>query len=254
VLDNARRHAQRQRVAAALERALLPAVLPEIPGADVAALYRPAGSASVVGGDFYDVFAVAEDEWAILVGDVSGRGPEAAALTGIARYTVRAVAADMMRPSEVLTELNGALLRGRVAERFCTALFAHVRCAGGRLDISIASAGHPSPLLLCADGTVRCALQRTGTLLGVFDSVEMHDETVTLTPGDSLVAYSDGVIDARDGSRQLFGEERLRTLLGSCTGRSADGIVRRVERAVRDHVGNERGDDVVLLALRAVGA
>ena len=253
VLDNARLHDEREQMVGALERMLLPAFLPEIPSADVAARYRATGSANVVGGDFYDVFAIGEEEWAVLLGDVSGTGPEAAALTGIARYTVRAVAAEAGAPSAVLTELNQALLRGNIADRFCTAIYARLRSMPGGLELCMSGAGHPSPIVLRGDGTVVDAIARAGTILGAFESVALCDEPVTLAPGDVLLAYTDGVVEARNRAREQFGEGRLRSLLRSCAGRSAAGVVRRVDLAVRDHIGDRQGDDIALLAIRAVG-
>jgi len=259
-IENAELFAERGRVVAALQKSLLPPLLPEIPGVDLAARYRPAGATNLVGGDFYDVFELADDRtWGLILGDVSGFGAEAAALTGIARYTVRAIAGPGDKPSDVLAQLNEAMLHQGPAERFCTALYAlatlpsaaAARGTGGGVEVRLANGGHPPGLVLRDDESVERLDEGAGMLLGVFSDPVFADEQVTLWPGDALVLYTDGVIEARDGQGTQFGDDRLAAVLATCAGRSADGIARRIELAALDHQGNQPSDDIAIVVLRA---
>jgi len=255
-LDHCALFAERSRVASALSESLLPPLLPSIPGVAAAARYRPSGAdlggrGNLVGGDFYDLFEIADGCFGLLLGDVSGVGPEAAALTGVARYTVRAVATPEEAPCGVLTRLNEALLR-LGSERFLTAVYAALEPKGdGVLRITLCSGGHPPGLVLRDDESVEILDRASGTLLGVFPAVELADVTVVLNPGDSLVLVTDGVLEARDDHGDEFGFDRLATLLSTCTGRSAAGIARRIERNVLDHRGERADDDIAIVVLRA---
>jgi serine phosphatase RsbU (regulator of sigma subunit) len=250
-LENAALFAERSRVATALQESLLPPLLPEIPGLDAAARYRATGAGNLVGGDFYDLFEARPGEWALVLGDVSGFGPEAAALTGVARYTVRAIAGSSDRPSDVLRHLNQAVLRQNSSDRFLTAVYACARPAAGRVEVILARGGHPPGLVLRDDESVELLGRLRGTLLGAFSDIELCDERLTLGPGDALVLVTDGVLEARDGSGAEFGLDRLAALLATCAGRSAAGIARRVERAVLDHRGERSEDDAAIVVLRA---
>jgi serine phosphatase RsbU (regulator of sigma subunit) len=254
-LEHATLFAERSRVASALSESLLPPLLPPIPGLDAAARYRPsgtdtAGRGNVVGGDFYDLFEVGNDCFGLLLGDVSGVGPEAAALTGVARYTVRAVAEAEQAPCHVLSRLNEALLR-LGSERFLTAVYALLEPKGdGVVPLTLCNGGHPPALVLRDDESVEVLDRATGMLLGVFPTVELDDDHVVLNPGDALVLVTDGVLEARDNNGSEFGVERLTELLATCAGRSAEGIARRIERSVLDH--RERADDdLAVVVLRA---
>ncbi len=250
-MENAALFAERSRVAAALQETLLPPLLPGIPGVDLAARYRPTGGGNLVGGDFYDVFELAGRTWGLALGDVSGFGPEAAALTGLARYAIRAIAATERRPSVVLAQLNETMLRQNLDERFFTAVYALVAPREGGVEVTLSSAGHPPGAVLRDDETVELLDRRPGMLLGAFPEPELEDEHVVLDPGDALVLYTDGVVEARDDHGGQFGFERLEALLSTCAGRSADGIARRLELAVLDHQGDKMPDDVAILVLRA---
>jgi serine phosphatase RsbU (regulator of sigma subunit) len=260
-LEHGALFAERSRVATALSESLLPPLLPTIPGLDAAARYRPSGGThsgaepggrgNVVGGDFYDLFEVGDGRFGFVLGDVSGVGPEAAALTGVARYTVRAVAAPEERPCTVLTRLNEALLR-LASERFLTAVYATLEpTVDGAVPVVVCSGGHPPGLVLRDDESIECLNRHTGTLLGVFPSVDLSDQRVVLQPGDALVFVTDGVLEARDDDGQQFGQERLEALLATCAGRSAAGIARRIERSVLDHRGERADDDMAIVVLRA---
>jgi len=249
-LDRALAERDRYRVARVLSETLLPPVMPEVPGVDVAARYRAAGTVNVVGGDFYDIFEVGDQTWAVVLGDVSGFGPEAAAITGQARYTVRAVARDEPSPSGVLRRLNRAI-GGRTDDRFCTAVYLRMRPVAGGVEVIMSRGGHPPPLVLREGGRVEALNGAAGLPLGMFDDAGVSDVTCMLKAGDAIVLYTDGVIEARDVTGEQFGLDRLAALLGSCAGRTADGIARRIELAAMDFQGDTASDDVAIVVARA---
>ena len=255
-LEHCTLFAERSRVASALSESLLPPLMPTIPAVDAAARYRPSGAyvsgrGNLVGGDFYDLFEMGDGCFGLLLGDVSGVGPEAAALTGVARYTVRAVAAPKEAPSAVLTRLNEELLR-LGSDRFLTAVYATLEPAvDGAVPVVLSSGGHPPGFVLRDDESVEVLDRATGMLLGVFPAVELTDEPVVLRPGDALVLVTDGVLEARDDEGNQFGFGRLEALLATCAGRSAEGIARRIERSVLDHRGDRADDDLAIVVLRA---
>ena len=246
-LDNARLYTERDHQARVLQRSLLPAELPSIPGLEVAARYRPAGAGNEVGGDFYDGFQ-SRDGWTLVIGDVCGKGAEAAAVTALARYTLRAAALHDLLPDEALRELNEAMLGQELAGRFCTALLAQVQPHAGGVRVCLSSGGHPLPLLLRADGGVE-AVGRAGTLLGIVPDPDLAQEAHELTAGDTLVLFTDGVIEARP-SDDSFGTEGLARLLGRCAGSSAAVCADRIERAVVEMQAGELRDDVAILVMR----
>jgi serine phosphatase RsbU (regulator of sigma subunit) len=248
-LDAALLAAERDRVLAGLESSLLPPLLPSIPELDIAARYRPADDAAQVGGDFYDVFKSGERRWSLVVGDVCGAGPEAAAVTGIARYSIRALAAELP-PAAALERLNATLIERGPDARFLTAVLADVTITDSRrVSVTMANAGHPPPLVLRDDGTSYLLERGHGALLGILPRVDADDVPVVLEPGDALILYTDGVVEARDKERELFGFERLLELAGTCAGRTATGIARRIEVAA---VGHSSGtvDDIAVLVVR----
>lgn len=240
---------ERAQVAGALQQTLLPPQLPEIPGLEVAARYRPAKTAARVGGDFYDVFEVGEGTWAVLVGDVSGVGPEAAALTGVARYGARAVASGEHSPAELLQQLNDMLFRLRLREKFCTVLYGNLRPEDAVVNVTLANGGHPPPWLLRSDGRVQ-QVHVSGMLLGAFEELSVGQREIALAPGDMLVFYTDGVIEARSPEGAFFGAEGLRRVLLSSRGASAAALARGLELAVFDHQAGSARDDIAVLVLR----
>jgi PAS domain S-box-containing protein len=247
-LDNNRLYSERSYVARTLQESLLPGELPDIPGIEAAARFRHAGDGAEVGGDFYDLFATGPRGWTVVMGDVCGKGPDAAAVTALARYTLRAAAMRDRLPSRSLWLLNEALLRQRSDRRFCTVACAYLETLDSGARVGFASAGHPLPLLLRPDGTVE-AIGEPGTLLGVVPDPSIEDRAVSLSRGDALVFYTDGVIEAR-GREEPLDEARLAALVGGCAGRSADAIAEEVERAaVASHGGRPR-DDIAVLVLR----
>jgi serine phosphatase RsbU (regulator of sigma subunit) len=250
-LDGALLVEEHQRVATGLQETLLPPRLPRIEHADMAARYRAAGDTSVIGGDFYDVFRCYDGRWVAAIGDVCGVGPEAAAVTGIARYTLRAVGRQDPRPAHALAALNDAIGARSVDSRFCTAIAARIEPAPGGLTVTWSNGGHPPPLVLRDDGRVVTLDDRLGPLIGVLPDATFTEARIDLRGGDALILYTDGVIEARPPGGELFGEDRLASVVATCAGRTADGIARRIELAVIDHTGGHPTDDVAILVLRA---
>ena len=246
-LDNARLYRDRSRIARALQDSLLPPALPEVAGLDVAARFRAAGEGNEVGGDFYDLFDTGGSRWAVVIGDVCGKGADAAAVTALARYTLRTAAMRERWPSQVLATLNEAMLRQRNDEQFCTVAFGVVQPTGEGAQVVLASGGHPLPLLLRADGRVD-PVGHPGTLLGVVKDPRLGDEAVDLQPGDALVFYTDGVTEAQAPERIISAGE-LAGALAECHGCDAATLAERLERhAVPSD--REPRDDVAILVLR----
>lgn len=246
-----RQLATEHRIATQLQTSLMPSSLPRVPGVDVACGFRPAGYGHEIGGDFYDVFPVRDDCWMVVIGDVCGKGAEAATVTALARYTLRAAAIrDGADPCSMLARLNEALLRQRGDARFVSAVCAFMEpLQGGGVTMSVCVAGHLPPLRIGPDGVVQRVGGGAGTVLGVWEQADLEQERVELAPGERLVLYTDGVLDA-DRSRELT-EDAFAEVLGreAALGSAAD-TVRAVERAVIPG-GDEPGrDDVALLVVR----
>jgi serine phosphatase RsbU (regulator of sigma subunit) len=256
-VDNARLYRERSHVARTLQRSLLPPHLPQIPGLDIAARYHAAGEGNEVGGDFYDLFRTGKDDWGIVIGDVCGKGADAAALTALARYTIRAGAMQARKPSRILGILNEALLseaatRDLMDQRFCTVAYTRLRPAEDGVRITSTSGGHPVPLVLRTDGSIEPAC-RVGTLIGVLPEPSLADRSTVLRPGDVLVLYTDGIIEAR-GPEGVFGEERVHALIAGCAGLDASTIAERIERTVLDFQLGEPRDDIALMIMRVASA
>ncbi|HYY21189.1 MAG TPA: SpoIIE family protein phosphatase [Thermoleophilaceae bacterium] len=248
-LENARIYSERDYIAQTLQQSLLPAELPSIPGLEAAARFRPTGGGMQVGGDFYDLFETGEHGWTVVVGDVCGKGPDAAAVTALARYTLRAAAMRARVPSRNLWMLNEALLRQRQDLRFCTVACAYFEPTVGGTRVLVASGGHPLPLILRHDGAVE-PFGEHGTLLGVLPDPDLHDQTTVLGPGDALIFYTDGVIEAR-GPGGALSEERLHEVLAASAGLDAEAVAARIESAVlAAQGGGPPRDDVAVLVLR----
>jgi PAS domain S-box-containing protein len=247
-IDNARLFSERAYIARTLQQSLLPAELPDIPGIEAAARFRPTGEGSEVGGDFYDLFETGGRGWTVVMGDVCGKGPDAAAVTALARYTLRAAAMRERLPSRSLRVLNEALLRQRDDRRFCTVAYAYLETNDEGARIGFASGGHPLPMLLHPDGTVE-PVGAPGTLLGVLPDPDLEDRSFTLARGDALVLYTDGVIEGR-GPDGMIDEESLAKLLTTCAGAGADAIAARVEDAAVSAQGGRPRDDIAVLVLR----
>jgi PAS domain S-box-containing protein len=248
-IDNARLYAERASVARTLQRSLLPPVLPEVPGIELAARYVAAGEGNEVGGDFYDCFRTGEGEWAVVIGDVCGKGAEAAAVTALARYTARASATlHSDSPGVVLQDLNDAIRREAPHGRFCTVLYVSLSLHGDRVTGCVASGGHPLPLILRSDGRVETA-GLPGTLLGILPDPEIRPQPLALRPGDSLILYTDGVIEASPLDHR-FGPEQFARVVSECHGRAPIATARHIEDAVLGVQGGKVRDDVAVLVLR----
>ena len=239
-VENARLYRERSYIAATLQRGLLPDALPAIPGLRLASLYRPAGEENLVGGDFYDAFPTASG-WMLLVGDVTGRGPQAAAITGQARHTLRTAGTLLGEPESALEQLNQALAQ-RAELTPCTVTLVHV--APDARTASVICAGHPQPLLVRA-GEVR-AVGSFGPMLGAWTDSHWRAETVALEPGDVLVLFSDGVTDTV-GQDGRFGEPRLLSALRDV--RDAEGAVAAIDSALNGFQRGAQADDTAVLAL-----
>ncbi|HEX8769841.1 MAG TPA: GAF domain-containing SpoIIE family protein phosphatase, partial [Acidimicrobiales bacterium] len=241
-IDNARLFTERSQVAETLQKALLPPRLPKVPGIELAARYHPA--ASEVGGDFYDIVEVAPRRWMFVVGDVCGKGIEAASLTAVARSTVQALAFEHERPSELLKAMNSVLLRQLAPDRFCTITCVLVDASGPAPRMRMSLAGQPRPLIVRADGDVSLA-GRHGTVLGILPVVDIHDDDLTLATGDSLVLYTDGCLSS--APETAAGEQSLVDAVTVDRPTTVSALASRIEAA-----GQSTGDadDVTVLALR----
>jgi PAS domain S-box-containing protein len=247
-MDNNRLYAERSYVARTLQESLLPGELPDIPGIEAAARFRHTGEGGAVGGDFYDLFETGNCGWTVVIGDVCGKGPDAAAVTALARYTLRAAAMRERLPSRSLRLLNEALLRQRHDRRFCTVAYAYLETLDGGARVGFASGGHPLPLLVHPDSEVE-VVGEPGTLLGVLPDPTFADRAVSLSRGDALVFYTDGVIEGR-GNGAMLDEEGLARLVSECAGHCADVIAAEVERAALASHGGRPRDDIAVLVLR----
>jgi hypothetical protein len=235
-------------LARTLQESLLPPHLPDVPGLEIAARYLPAGTGVDVVGDFYDVFQTDPSTWAVTIGDVCGKGVEAAKVTALARHTIRAGAVSLRSPSAVLRLLNEAMRRQHPdSERFLTAAYVTLTQATGRVDVQVSLAGHPHALCRRADGEVT-AVGVPGTILGSFDAVDLVDADLSLGPGDALVLYTDGVIEARRG-KDFYGEQRLRDLLAGAEGTAAR-LTELIETDVVAFTDAQPSDDTATLVIR----
>ncbi|MFN8079928.1 MAG: histidine kinase N-terminal 7TM domain-containing protein [Kineosporiaceae bacterium] len=256
-------------LATVLQTSLRPASLPTVPWVHLAARSLPAGQGTQVSGDFYDVHQALGGDWAFVLGDVAGKGVHAAVVTSMARYTARTLSAQGWGPKQVIEQLNQALLVEAEPERFCTVVYGRI----GELDdgdpvspsrlgvrLTVALGGHPAPLVRRADGRIE-AIGRSGTALGILPLVDIEEVSVDLAPGEVMVAYTDGVTEARRAGVE-FGEERLAWTLASAaaglrghTGQAAaallaDAVADQVVDAVTEF--SENRDDIAVLVLAVV--
>jgi serine phosphatase RsbU (regulator of sigma subunit)/GAF domain-containing protein len=258
--DSALAYAGRRETAHALQSSLLPPVLPDVSGADIAVVYHPAGNTeapahlsqdALVGGDFYDVFEIRPGCWGFAIGDVCGTGPQAAAVTGLARHALRLLAREGLRPPAVLARLNRAILDEGERGRFLTLLYAEAEpLPDGSLALAVVCAGHPLPLVLRTDGTVHPAAQ-SQPLLGVLEGDPgFHLDSLTLRPGETLLAFTDGASERRRGDAMLD-SDGISAVLAECHAMSAAGVAARIQRAVEDFGDAPLSDDMAILVLRA---
>ncbi|MEU7472522.1 SpoIIE family protein phosphatase [Streptomyces sp. NPDC044984] len=253
--DEARRQAETDREAlrealAVLQQSLLPAALPDLPGVEAACHYHTA-SPIQLGGDFYDLFALDDDRSAFFLGDVCGKGPQAAALTSLTRYTLRAAALHDADPVANLRVLNTLLLDRYTGDdpRYCTVVAGVLERAGDTVEVRLASGGHPPALVLRADGRAEYLPTRGGMLVGVLPGAQFVQVRTTLHPGDTLLMYTDGLTEARIGpGRELYGYEALESFAAGL----APSGPHRVVDALKDLLkgfGEGLDDDTALLAI-----
>lgn len=252
-VDNAMQSEQRVAVARALQASLLPPELVEIPGAEVAAVFHPAGTGAEVGGDFYDLFPVDAGRWVLMIGDVSGSGPAAAALTAQVRHGARVAARAGLAPAAVVAAVNATLDETTGSEWFCTMVYAELVPHDQGVDMEVICAGHVPPLLVSASGVDEVECQ--APLLGVLPAASFTARRLQLAPGDALVLVTDGATEARPaGGRRsdaMFGEARLRQVVGRAAGCDAQGLVEAVAESVLEFAGGRLDDDLALMVLRA---
>ena len=243
--DNARLYAERARVARTLRRSLMPAALPVIPGLEFASFFQPMGAGNEVGGDFYDVIGDSSGCW-LVVGDVCGKGAEAAVLTGFLRHTTVAYAREGMAPADVLWRVNQAMLEQEFGGRFATMILARLGLEGSRAPITIASAGHPPALIVRASGGAE-EFGECGTLLGVFEDPVINDTSTVLYRGEALALYTDGLSEAHAPDRVVSAHEMLEQLGGSpptYAQATIDALLELVD------LSDNARDDVAILAAR----
>jgi serine phosphatase RsbU (regulator of sigma subunit) len=250
-LDRAQLEAQRANLGRRLQRGLLPGRLPEVPGVEVAAASHTAGGGIDLGGTFYDVWALGPGCWAFAMGDAAGTGPEAAALSALVRFSLRALTVDGGPPEDALRKLNTAMLSASAdeigGERFCTLLLGTLG-AGKPVAVDVACAGHPAPLVRRRDGAVE-TLPVGGTVLGILEDPDVGVASVALDPGDAFVVVTDGAVQARRAGTP-FGLDGVRAVLGSSRG-DARATASALEDAVLGHLTDALDDDLAALVLRA---
>jgi CHASE3 domain sensor protein len=242
--DRARRRSER--TVEVLRQSLLPTSMPTIPGCELAVRFSPAEAAELVGGDFYDAFPVADGHWAIIVGDVCGKGAEAAAVTAMARWTLRSLASASVAPDEAMRFLNRAMLGQDLGGRFITLAYLLLTLEDGSARASLACAGHPPPILVPASGEP-WLLPARGTLLGIWDDIALGTTELALEHGDTILLYTDGVSDAGPGPQRLPTE----ALRDRPRGADADQLAGALEHYA--HLPREaQRDDIAIVAVQFV--
>jgi PAS domain S-box-containing protein len=251
----ARMHAKLQATARVLQRSLVPAGLPQVPGVQLSAHYRSGTTGVDIGGDYYDVFPTADGRWWAVLGDVCGKGPEAAALAGAVRYSLRAITMDITDPATALMRLNEVLMAEDWAPRFTTLVLATFvqpnADAAGTDDepvvLRLVSGGHPPAIVRRADGRID-VVDSPGTLLGLIAPLELTTVDVELNRGDTILLYTDGATEARLATGEEMGQSRL-TLLLAAEGADPEGLATRIAHDLVARAGAGLRDDLALLTL-----
>jgi phosphoserine phosphatase RsbU/P len=235
-----------RKLAHTLQQSFIPPTHPDIPGLELAAVYRPAGDGTEIGGDFYDVFEIGPEDWCVVIGDVCGKGVEAAVVTSLARYTVRAAAVRQTEPSAALATLNEVLLHHET-DRFCTLTVLRLRHEAGDWTATVSCGGHPLPFLIRPPAPA-VTIGSPGSLVGPLDAPRFSDTAVELGTGDVIVMYTDGVTEARNPMGEFYGDERLREFL--VAGRlSAPTLVDGLLDEVMQFQSQQPRDDIALVAI-----
>jgi PAS domain S-box-containing protein len=252
-IENARLYTERSGIADTLQRSLLPTDLPRVPGLDIAVRYRAAGDQNEVGGDFYDVFQSEPGVWTAIIGDVSGKGAKAAALTALTRHTLYAAALRESSPARNLAFLDEAMRRRSSGDgAFSTVLYARICPGGDSTALTLASGGHPPALIARADGSIE-HVATPGTLVGVLERARFEDREARLAPGDLLLLYTDGAIELRRRDLE-FGERQLEQVLRERAGEPATDVVDAIARRIDELQDGSPRDDFALIALRMAQA
>lgn len=247
-IDNARIHAERGRVAQTLQQSLLPPALPAVDGIGFGAEYVPTMGDADVGGDFYDLVPMPHERWLVVIGDVSGKGVQAATITGLVRDVIRVLVRDGRPVPDIMTRINETLVE-RGGGKYCTLAMAAVARGGlGQLDVTLHLAGHDRPVLVGADGKATF-VGSPGTALGLLPRVKSPSAAVSMAPGDTMIFYTDGITERRRGG-ELFGLERLRDAAGTLAGFSADVAASRLRATALAFSPEAPRDDIAILALR----
>ena len=247
-LYNAFEYRRESNIASILQKSLIPE-LPTIPGIQIGEKFLPAGQGNEVGGDFFDLFRYGQGHWAVVIGDVSGKGPQAARLAGVVKNTVRAEALQEREPARILVEVNSAILSQKTSEaQFCTVAYARLDATADGAHVTVVAGGHPLPLVLRADGSVESAGE-PGTLLGLFQEVSLRERFLSLGPGDALLFFTDGVIEARSDS-DIYTETRLRTVFETCLDLSAQSIADGIAESINEFSKGSLRDDVAVLVVK----
>jgi serine phosphatase RsbU (regulator of sigma subunit) len=241
-------YTRERHIAQVLQRSLIPPSIPSLPGLTAAVRFSAAGEGIEVGGDFYDFFRAREGAVAALIGDVCGKGPEAASVTALARHTLRAAAVYESRPSALLSLLHSALRDERDDGRFCTVAFCHFELHEGGARMVVSCGGHPLPLVLRRSGAVE-PVGRLGTLLGADVDPVLSDVAIELAPGDLVVLYTDGVTEVRSARQEVFGHDDLAELLRRCAGMHPDGVAQRIQDTVLEAADGRPRDDIAVLVI-----
>ena len=244
VITRERARQRSERTVDVLRQSLLPTSLPAIPGCELAVRFRPAQEAELVGGDFYDVFAVSDGRWAIIVGDVCGKGAEAAAVTAMARWTLRSLASWAVGPDEALRFLNRTMLGEDVEGRFITVAYMLLTVENGAARASLACAGHPPPILVPSSGDPR-VLPARGTLLGIWPDIRLQTTELALNHGDAILLYTDGVSDPGPGPERNPAD----ALRDRDRGANAEQLADALERYAT-HAGQPQRDDIAIVAVQ----
>jgi serine phosphatase RsbU (regulator of sigma subunit) len=241
-------------LAGTLERELLPSALAAVPGLDVAVRYRPLGGTHAIGGDFYDLFATADGGWMAVIGDVCGKGVEAAMETLLVRHTLRALAGTQSSLSDFVRVLNHEILQRGPHGRYCTLVIVKGRAEpDGGHALEYVLAGHPPPLIVRGDGRLE-ELHRSTTIVGVLPELVVSPARIRLEACESLVMYTDGITEARAGEATFGIDGLLAALTGAASARAgAEAIAERVERALRPFSIGDPRDDMALLVIAAAG-
>ncbi|MGN6611465.1 MAG: PP2C family protein-serine/threonine phosphatase [Angustibacter sp.] len=247
-LDAALVYEQLNALATTLRAALLPPVVPDVPGVRLGTRYRAAVETTQIGGDFFDFHRSQSGHWCVALGDVCGKGVGAAVLTGQVRQSLRVASVTHDDPADVLDVLNQSMLLSGSAS-FVTVVWARLEPRDDGLDVVLADGGHPPPLVLRADGRVE-EVGPTGTLVGLLPEARVPTVRVGLDPGDTLLLYTDGVTEARGPDGTLLGEARLRALLADCVGMTSQSIGERIEQAAMEHLRGRSHDDIAVLAIQ----